>query len=219
MVVRDFREIIMNDIEICDECGCMYVPSLPQDIKHHRWWHERLILGFKTKKLKNDEIVREDGDFYVTHITPNSPLPQRNKAELASKLAKGGLGRDAGFSYFSFRAKDTQLKDYHLFIPHNIARGIGLFVIKKETCLEAKWDIEKLTLTGKITEPIYIVDIVWIASSQRRKGIAKDTINAIARYFGIQATSLGWSTPFTESGEHLAKSICPETILIYHSGM
>ncbi len=205
-----------DDIEICDECGCMYVPSLPQDIKHHNWWHERLILGFKTRKSKNDEVVWENESFYLTHVTPNSSLSQRNKAELASQLAKGGLGRKARFSYFSFRAKDTKIKDYHLFILHYKSRGIGLFVIKKKACIEAKWENDRLVSTHVITEPIWIVDMVWIVSSQRHKGIAKNTINAIAKHFGVQANSLGWSTPFTESGEYLAKSISPKNILIYH---
>jgi hypothetical protein len=201
----------------CDECLGWGLKNDLQAIEGHKKRHELLVYGFKIRKTENDKTIFQDQDYWMTLVTPLSSLSQRNKAAKASSAASKSLAR-SDFSYSSYRAKDTNPKDdLSLFLIHNGNRVVGLVVCKKKQCLKVTWDGDNLANTSEITEsPIWIVDMIWVAVSYQKKGLARKAINAIIDYLSID--KLGWSCPFSDSGEKLIKKLHPEQLYIYYSG-
>ena len=58
------------------------------------------------------------------------------------------------------------------------------------------------------------MDKIWIYEHYRRMGITSGTVKAIAQYFDVDVSSIGWFYLFTEAGEALVRSICPDVIYI-----
>ena len=212
----------MQDYEsfLCEECGLYGFKNEPESVAGHKRWHEILVKGFISPKTVNDNVIWENGDYWISEVNITSKLSQRKKAEKASLAINKAIWQE-DFSYSSYYANDVvKNNNLHLFLIHRLNRVIGLVVTKKEQCLEAKWDADELSYTKKITEnPIVVIEMVWLVVSQRGKGLAKKSVFAIAQYFSIEPQSLGWSSPFSKSGNYLAKLISPTTLYVYSSGM
>jgi hypothetical protein len=204
----------------CEECGLIGFKNLPDDIAGHKKWHQILIKGFVTRRTVNDYIIWENKDYWITEVNATSKLIQRKKAEKVSRAIPKAIWQE-DFSYNSYNAKDTtNASDLHLFLIHHKQRVVGLIVTKKKQCLEARWNGDMPLLTKKITEkPIVVIEMIWLAVSYRKKGVAKRSIFAVAQYFSLEPKSFGWSLPFSASGGHLAKSISPTMVHVYSDGI
>jgi hypothetical protein len=64
----------------------------------------------------------------------------------------------------------------------------------------------------RVTRPCILV--VWVAPGMRRRGAARQLVDAAARHAGTAASALAWAEPFTDSGYRLATSIAPEGMWI-----
>jgi GNAT superfamily N-acetyltransferase len=53
------------------------------------------------------------------------------------------------------------------------------------------------------------VNVIFTADVWRRRGIARELVEAVARLYGIAVTEIAWSGPFSKTGLALAKSISP----------
>ena len=42
--------------------------------------------------------------------------------------------------------------------------------------------------------------VVWVALEMRRRGVARQLVDAAARDCGVSASGLAWAEPFTDSG-------------------
>ncbi|GAA3831057.1 hypothetical protein GCM10022226_59980 [Sphaerisporangium flaviroseum] len=54
-----------------------------------------------------------------------------------------------------------------------------------------------------------VVNVIFTADMWRRRGIARDMVEAIARDSGIAVTDVAWSGPFSKFGLALARNISP----------
>jgi GNAT superfamily N-acetyltransferase len=54
------------------------------------------------------------------------------------------------------------------------------------------------------------VMVVWVEVQLRRRGVARQLVDAAARHAGVTPSSLAWAEPFTDSGYLLAQSIAPD---------
>lgn len=64
----------------------------------------------------------------------------------------------------------------------------------------------------RVTKPCVMV--VWVAPEMRRRGVARQLVDAAARDYGIRASGLAWAEPFTDSGYLLARSMAPDGMWI-----
>jgi GNAT superfamily N-acetyltransferase len=65
----------------------------------------------------------------------------------------------------------------------------------------------RATDAERIVKPCIMV--VWVDAQLRRHGIARQLINAAARYSGVTPSGLAWAEPFTDRGYFLAQAITP----------
>lgn len=56
--------------------------------------------------------------------------------------------------------------------------------------------------------------VVWVDVRLRRRGVARQLVDAAARHAGVTLSDLEWAEPFTDSGYHLAHSVAPDGLWI-----
>ena len=56
--------------------------------------------------------------------------------------------------------------------------------------------------------------VVWVDVRLRRRGVARQLVDAAARHAGVTLSDLAWAEPFTDSGYHLARSVAPDGLWI-----
>jgi GNAT superfamily N-acetyltransferase len=56
--------------------------------------------------------------------------------------------------------------------------------------------------------------VVWVDAQLRRRGVARQLVDAAARHAGVTPSGLAWAEPFTDSGYLLAQSIAPDGLRI-----
>jgi GNAT superfamily N-acetyltransferase len=66
----------------------------------------------------------------------------------------------------------------------------------------------RATETERVIGPCVMV--VWVDAQLRRRGVARQLVDAAARHAGVTPSSLAWAEPFTDSGYLLAQSIAPD---------
>lgn len=55
---------------------------------------------------------------------------------------------------------------------------------------------------------------MWVAPAVRRRGAARELVEAAAQHSGVTASSLSWAEPFTDSGYLFARSVTPNGMWI-----
>jgi hypothetical protein len=58
------------------------------------------------------------------------------------------------------------------------------------------------------------VMVVWVDAQLRRRGVARQPVDAAARHAGVTPSGLAWAEPFTDRGYLLAQSIAPDGLWI-----
>jgi hypothetical protein len=194
----------------CELCGMSYVPQVPDNVREHSRYHDRIVNGFPTRPLKSDCVIWAEADSRITLVNPRSVLPQRRRAEEVARLAR----RDMPYGEEDlFNGKDT-----HAFFLHKRNRAIGFLSIEKQKHVwKACWaDLD----AGKEPEeivghpPIWSICMAWIHERHRGSGLGQFMVSQAAVYLGCDLGSVGWYTPFTESGRNLVRKCCPETFYI-----
>ena len=64
----------------------------------------------------------------------------------------------------------------------------------------------------RFTRPCVLV--VWVATDRRRRGVARQLVDAAAQDSGITASGSAWAGPFTDSGYLFARSVDPNGMWI-----
>ncbi len=194
----------------CELCEMSYVSEIPDDVREHSKYHEKVVNGLNTRPLKSDCIIWSQDDMRITVVNRLSPLAQHRRAEEVARLA----WHDAGFDPVDvFNGKDT-----HAFLLHKRNRAIGFLCIeKREHVWKTSWDdYEAKNETKEIAghPAIWTICMVWILKRHRGSGLGQFMVSQAVAYLGCDLGSVGWYTPFTESGENLVRKCCPETFYI-----
>jgi hypothetical protein len=197
----------------CPDCGLGYSPSYANDVRYHRRYHDARINGARYKPLATDHTVWCVGGDRVTVVTPFSPYVQRKSAERVSLLA----APDVPFSFVSYCAAESpDERDLHLFLGFSQDRAISFAKIEKRShvwCLtweqfDSHAPVERLAGHA----PIWSVGFLWVCRSRRHQGYARRFLLEATRFLGVNINEIGWHTPFTESGEALARRLCPTSL-------
>ena len=194
----------------CELCGMSYVSEIPDNVRQHKKYHDKVINGLRARPLKTDRVIWSHDDMRITVVNQPSPLAQRRRAEEVARLAR----RDTPYG-----AEDLfNGKDAHAFLLHKRNRAIGFLSIeKREHVWKTSWaDVD----TGK--EPkqiaghpaIWTICMVWILNRHRGSHLGQTMVNEAVGYLGCDFESVGWYTPFTESGKKLVRKCCPEMFYI-----
>lgn len=87
----------------CTECGMSYVPNIPEDVKVHQKYHDKILHGVNARQIKSDKILWEDGNYRITVVNYSSPFAQRKRAEKAGHVAH----KDTPFDFAPYHSERT----------------------------------------------------------------------------------------------------------------
>jgi len=198
----------------CPVCGMAYVQGLPEDEKAHRDYHDPIANGKPGRPIKSDKVVWKGLGDRITVVTGHSPLPQRRRAEKAGQVANAEMHYDRGI-YCATEPPDD--RDIHLFLYYVRNRIVGLAIFERRRHV---W----LDTWSKVAEPqpkklddcsgIWSVGFIWVHVKHRRRGIAWRLFEEGIAHLGVDRSSVGFYTPFSEDGKAFVRSLCPLEFLI-----
>ncbi len=198
----------------CDECGLTYQPDLDEDRRHHLRYHDESVRGPRCAALATDSLAWEHGERRVLVVTPLSELEQRRRASSLSLIA----ARDLAFSFVTYHPSEEQdERNLHLFIGAEGGRHVAYmaFALRSHVwrLTWGQWDGRE-EVSPLDRSPIWTVEVVWVCKGQRRKGWVRSLIASATRHVGVPRDEFAWYTPFSESGELVARRFCPEAFYI-----
>lgn len=199
----------------CPVCGMGYVPDIPDNVREHRKYHDRVVKGLPARSAKSDRIVWTQGDLRITVVNQLSPLAQRCRAEKIARLANRETHYDFGIYHAN---KLLNERNVHVFLLYSKNRAIGLLVARRcEHIWRAHWsEIDAGGKPEKLTDqpPMWSINMVWVLQRHRGARLGRTLVDVAVAHLGETLKTIGWYTPFTESGKALARRCCPEVIYI-----
>ena len=198
----------------CAECGMGYVPDNPEDVKAHRKYHDEIVNGLYAARIKSDKIISERGDYRITVVNYFSPPAQKKLTEKVNLLAH----KDTPFDFVPYHSKEPfDERNVHVFLLYRKSKIIGLLIAERRDYVRRFSWREYENAGGKelpMSNPTWSIGFVWIHRKHRRRGLSSQLVQVVASYFDIEISSIGWYTPFTEDGEKLVRSLCPEYFFV-----
>jgi len=163
-------------------------------------------------RLPYTDLVCEDGDLRVYCVNTRSLMRERQySACVATTMGASGEVPGSLVGWYALRdPEDERLYSPHAFVPVLGDRTCGILVVRKKECWTYEWASENLVSADPVVR--WCADRIWVEESYRRRGIARSTVAAAAKRFGVEVTEMGWVTPFSDDGEALARSLAPETV-------
>jgi len=188
----------------------LYVPEIPENVREHTKYHDKIVNGLRACPVKSDCVIWSQADMRITVVNRLSPLAQRRRAEEVASLAR----RDTHYLPSSlFNGNNT-----HAFVLYKRNRSIGFLAIeKREHVWETCWaDFQTARKPKEIFghPAIWTIFIVWILKRYRGSHLGQTMIRKSLPYLGCDLETVGWYTPFTNSGEALIRRCCSETFYI-----
>jgi hypothetical protein len=191
-----------------------YVPSYPEDEKEHKKYHDKIVNGLYAPKIKSDKTVWEKDDYRITVVNYLSPLAQKKRAQEVGLIAH----RDTPFDFAPYHHKEPlDERNVHLFLLYRKNRIVGLLIVERRDFVQRFTWQEYENAGGKElpkANPIWSIGLVWVHLKYRRSGLGSNFVQVGASYFDIEINSIGWYTPFTDDGQKLARSLCPESFFV-----
>lgn len=198
----------------CPECEMRYVPDYPEDEKEHKKYHDKIVNGPYGYQIKSDKTVWAKDDYRITVVNYFSPIAQKKRAQEAGFIAH----TDTSFDFAPYHHKEAlDERNVHLFLLYRKNRTIGLLIAERRDFVQrfTWWEYENSG--GKElpkADPIWSIGLVWLHRKYRKFGIGSKLVQVAASYFNIKIQSIGWYTPFTNDGQKLVKSLCPESFFV-----
>ncbi|HCK64920.1 MAG TPA: hypothetical protein DIW23_12100 [Anaerolineae bacterium] len=193
---------IDNPVEICDICGCMYVPSELGDKEFHTKIHDDVVNGIRINITVKDQIIIKEQDTCLLLIDSKSTNSQVDRLQKLSRYVSLSVSRDALFSYH-FNPSYPLDSKYKFFLLCFKNRAIGYLDIQY--------------VSKGLNEPIWLIKMIWLAVSHRRKKLAKFMIESSLNHLGESLSSVGWEAPFSEMGLKFVKSLCPNGYRVFQT--
>lgn len=105
-----------------------YVPSILEDRRLHRRYHDETLKGVPTRHLMTDRVVWQQGSDRITVVKFRSRPAQKNRANYAAAVAK----RDTNFDFPPYIPSDRpDDSDLHIFLLYQGNLIIGLVALGK----------------------------------------------------------------------------------------
>ena len=199
----------------CPECNMAYAEELPEDRREHRKYHDTVVNGTPSRKLKSDRVVWEAGCTRLLVVRHRvASLNEKRRAERVAQLAR----LDTSFDFAAYHAGDSDDgRDPHVFLLEVNQRLVGILVAERREYVQRFTWCEYDQPTGgplPKSDPIWSICMVWIHRKHRRQGFAVSLVTQAIEFLGSSLTAVGWYTPFTDSGRALAQRMCPESLLV-----
>ena len=141
-------------------------------------------------------------------------MNERRRAEEVAQLARLATP----FDFSAYHAGDSgDGRDPHVFLLEVSQRMLGILVAERREYVQRfTWSDYGGPTGGPLPkgDPIWSICMVWVHSKHRRQGFAARLVTQAAEFLGTDLTSIGWYTPFTDSGRALAEKLCPESLLV-----
>jgi ribosomal protein S18 acetylase RimI-like enzyme len=141
-------------------------------------------------------------------------LLRKKRAQEAAFIAH----RDTPFDFTPYHHKESlDERNIHLFLLYRINRIIGLLIVERRDFVQRFTWQEYENSGGKElpqADPIWSIGLAWVHRKYRRFGLGSKLVQAAASYFDIKIQSIGWYTDFTNDGQKLVKSLCPESFFV-----
>lgn len=192
-----------------------YAEELAEDRREHRKHHDTVVNSVPSRKRKSDRVIWECGAARVLAICHRvASLNDRRRAERVAQLAH----RDTSFDFAAYHAGDSDDgRDPHVFLLEVNKRLVGVLVAERREYVQRfTWGEYGQPTGGPLpkVDPVWSICMVWIHRKHRRQGFATILVNEAFEFLGTDLTTIGWYTPFTESGRALAKRLYPASFLV-----
>lgn len=199
---------------ICPECKMSYVPSIPENVKEHKKYHDKTVNGIYVHKIDSDKTLWEKEDFRITIVNHLSPIVQKKRAEKVGLIAN----IDTQFDFAPYHHKEPPDKrNVNLFLLHRKNRIVGLLIVERRDFAQRVTWQEYVNAGGNgvsKANPIWSIGLVWVHRKYRRLGLGSKLVQIVASSFDIEINSMGWYTPLTDDGKKLVKMLCPNFFYI-----
>eukprot|EP00474_Spongospora_subterranea_P002846 CRZ03304.1 hypothetical protein [Spongospora subterranea] len=197
----------------CDICQMVYNAGDPNDEWDHRRHHDKFVFGIDMHSILSchyiDCLTRYTTDHFKI-VRVRSPFSAKIREII--KLARSDLG---------MIDDPTSIIAQEIFIaisPSN--RAIGCAVI--EPISLAYIADQSARVQTSESAPVRVgIDLIWVLSSHRRKGIGSSLLDAIREHFAyglpIQYKEVAFSQPTQPGARFARKYIHPNPLLVYSS--
>eukprot|EP01080_Neovahlkampfia_damariscottae_P010185 gene10185-2604_t len=195
----------------CSNCGMIYMNKLKEDVEVHEkyckkqkdlisftgWKNERCV-----KKLLNEDKIIE--------IRTNDSKIHLKKMEDVKKILIDQFGEQS--------EKDLSYDKIFIYVNSKIKKIVGVIFCKRiEFAFKLKEN--EISIEDKVNNILLGVSRIWVHTSQRRKGIAKELLDVASYHFidgyPISKNEIAFSQT-TNDGKLFAQSYCKkDDILIY----
>ena len=106
-----------------------YAEELPEDRREHRKYHDGVVNGIPSRRLKSDQVVWESGYARLLVVRHRmASLNDRRRAERVAQLAR----LDTSFDFAAYHAGDSDDgRDPHVFLLEVNQRLVGILVAER----------------------------------------------------------------------------------------
>jgi hypothetical protein len=108
-------------------------------------------------------------------------------------------------------------RQFHMFIGVRDDRAVAYAMMERRLRVSrCSWDDYDQNTAHAVTVPggMWSISMVWVSHANRRQGWIRRVLDVARRCLGFGPNEFGWFTPFSESGEALARHLCPRGIFI-----
>jgi GNAT superfamily N-acetyltransferase len=174
---------------------------------------QRATLRWRTNRY--DTVVARVGERRLVAVTARAPIAQRRRAERVARFVavSGGFG----VSFHAVHPPDLSQRHAFVLIEGQWAVGYALFEVVPYTLATTWVKLDALTpgQSLRLLPPQrWALGPIWVAPEKRRQGIASWLIHTASTYVAVALHDLAWASPFSESGERLARRLYPEHIIV-----
>lgn len=200
-----------NENGACPSCGLQYVRGYGPNERYHRRVHDQTVNGRRTKLA--------DGFYPVTH---ESRMSMQKLAEAAA----GNARWETKYDFSSFTACKKRADEHKTIAILCVKRGrvCGLLVSRERECrYRATFDAFRPDghnswrpdpVRKVEAHPRRAVEMIWVLKKNRRQGIAKGLVHALARLCGTKPEDFAHMIPLREDALNLWKALKLSTIYV-----
>jgi|SRR5581483_60083 len=157
-------------------------------------------------------VVTKDRTTEFIFVPPTAPGPQRDLA--ARTISKVNLAelRFTGPQY------DAYEQSAWVWLARANNKAIGFSVVRLQEVLWApswaQYDSRQEPPRLKAAPLRWSIDLVWVFSERRRRGVAWALLEAAAKELSCVVADFAWAHPLSSDGEALARACSPDFVLI-----
>jgi ribosomal protein S18 acetylase RimI-like enzyme len=195
----------------CAGCGWSYVQGYARDERFHRKKHDEVVNGSKA--------ALPDGCHFLTH---SSPIKHQRLAQAAAGVAQ----HETEYDIISFYAIKKKFDEDGTIVAISVreARVCGYMVSRERLCQHTArlqdfaddgfgcW--RPIAATEVEQHRRRALDMVWVLNAKRRRGIARELVQALAHHCQMEVRDLAHMTPFRADALHLWRALGLDNIFI-----